>query len=386
MSYFWATIRHKWFVLLASYKIGLPFWRAIVHDLSKFTKAELPHYNRQFFGDKGDELGFAHAWLHHQNKNPHHWGHYLSSVGIVVGHEFTGEKASFGKVDTACNPLEIVGIVESTSFAFGDDVIDRCISGRYQQVACDSATISLCFKFIQEHSPESKIVMTRCIPDNCGPMQEAILPTVWQTLCSANYAKPSNTKSRPSLFAAFSVCLSLFSDSFRRLGSSSFSQHNMQPFQLLLPSCGQFPSTEPHVISLALDRIVGSVKDFSKYFRSIGGVFLSKNLLLLLCPGLCLSHNSCPPNNDCSANNQYCQEAKQYWLLPGIKLLPMPTVCVREMVADWMGASKAYTGSWDISEWLVSNLGKMRLHPETRARVRAELLRMGYVSPYPKRR
>ena len=78
MKYFWATLRHKWFVLLASRKIGLPLWRALVHDLSKFGPSELPHYDRQFFGDKGDPVGFASAWLHHQNKNDHHWEYWIT--------------------------------------------------------------------------------------------------------------------------------------------------------------------------------------------------------------------------------------------------------------------------------------------------------------------
>lgn len=77
MKYFWATIRHKWFVFLASFKVGLPLWRAIIHDLSKFTFAELPHYDRQFFGDKSDPAGFAKAWLHHYHHNNHHWEHWI---------------------------------------------------------------------------------------------------------------------------------------------------------------------------------------------------------------------------------------------------------------------------------------------------------------------
>lgn len=46
--------------------------------------------------------------------------------------------------------------------------------------------------------------------------------------------------------------------------------------------------------------------------------------------------------------------------------LPMPEVYIREMVADWMGASKTYTGEWDIVEWLGENLPEMRLHSETK--------------------
>jgi hypothetical protein len=45
--------------------------------------------------------------------------------------------------------------------------------------------------------------------------------------------------------------------------------------------------------------------------------------------------------------------------------LPMPEVYVREMIADCMGASKAYTGSWDIAVWLNENGRKWSLHDET---------------------
>lgn len=77
MKYFWATIRHKWFVFLASRKVGLSLWKALIHDLSKFGPSELSHYNRQFFGDKGDPRGFATAWLHHYHRNDHHPEHWI---------------------------------------------------------------------------------------------------------------------------------------------------------------------------------------------------------------------------------------------------------------------------------------------------------------------
>ncbi len=45
--------------------------------------------------------------------------------------------------------------------------------------------------------------------------------------------------------------------------------------------------------------------------------------------------------------------------------LPMPETYVREMIADWHGAEKAYQGKWDISEWVHENCPKMRLHDDT---------------------
>lgn len=78
MRYLITTLRHKWFVFLAGLRLGgIPLWRLIAHDWHKLTPAELPHYHRQFYGDKGDPLGFAYAWLNHQNNGKHHWEYWI---------------------------------------------------------------------------------------------------------------------------------------------------------------------------------------------------------------------------------------------------------------------------------------------------------------------
>ena len=46
-------------------------------------------------------------------------------------------------------------------------------------------------------------------------------------------------------------------------------------------------------------------------------------------------------------------------------VMQMPSNYVVEMVADWMGASKAYTGSWDMEDWLLKNLPKIKIHTQT---------------------
>ncbi len=53
---------------------------------------------------------------------------------------------------------------------------------------------------------------------------------------------------------------------------------------------------------------------------------------------------------------------------PDMKPIEIPEKYVREMIADWMGAQKAYNGQWpDIKNWtwLRNNRSKMLLHPET---------------------
>ena len=64
----------------------------------------------------------------------------------------------------------------------------------------------------------------------------------------------------------------------------------------------------------------------------------------------------------------------QYWLLvndnsePQVKTLPMPEKYVREMVADWIGAGKAY-GNTDTLGWYKENKDKQVMHTATRSRV-----------------
>ena len=58
----------------------------------------------------------------------------------------------------------------------------------------------------------------------------------------------------------------------------------------------------------------------------------------------------------------------QYWTVEGLPL-EIPDEYILDMVADWMGAARAKTGSWNIREWYEANKDKMRLHPVTRKKI-----------------
>ena len=58
--------------------------------------------------------------------------------------------------------------------------------------------------------------------------------------------------------------------------------------------------------------------------------------------------------------------------------LEMPMLYVKEMVADWIGASLAYTGSDDMSRWLSDNVKQIRLNPRTAEAVSGILSELGY--------
>lgn len=71
-----------------------------------------------------------------------------------------------------------------------------------------------------------------------------------------------------------------------------------------------------------------------------------------------------------------------HWLLQndedGMEALEMPQHYALEMVADWMGASRAYTGTYDMTDWLRENFGRMILHPKTRQLITNILVSRGY--------
>lgn len=60
----------------------------------------------------------------------------------------------------------------------------------------------------------------------------------------------------------------------------------------------------------------------------------------------------------------------QFWYLiqdqDGNMALEMPYKYAVEMVADWCGAGRGYTGKWSVKEWYSANKDKIQLHEDTR--------------------
>jgi len=78
------VFRHKWFVMLECFKMGL-YWRGIMHDMSKLLPDEIRAYAEYFYGERIDDLemgsakmnsDFRIAWLKHLHRNPHHWQYW----------------------------------------------------------------------------------------------------------------------------------------------------------------------------------------------------------------------------------------------------------------------------------------------------------------------
>lgn len=82
LNYLKYILRHKWFVFIASTKIGASWYLALIHDMSKFKPSEWLPYAFTFYAPDGSKqyketADFAEAWNHHQKRNKHHWQYYL---------------------------------------------------------------------------------------------------------------------------------------------------------------------------------------------------------------------------------------------------------------------------------------------------------------------
>lgn len=59
-------------------------------------------------------------------------------------------------------------------------------------------------------------------------------------------------------------------------------------------------------------------------------------------------------------------------------VVEMPLDFIKEMVADWMGAGRAYQGHWDMSEWLSNNIPRITIHSKSLIHLRNILDELGY--------
>lgn len=93
LRYLWYVTRHKWFVFLECWRLGVPLWQSLPHDWDKFLPDEWFPYVAKFYGPtpttrettggydpSPSALAFKIAWLKHWHRNAHHWEHWVQST------------------------------------------------------------------------------------------------------------------------------------------------------------------------------------------------------------------------------------------------------------------------------------------------------------------
>lgn len=81
LCYFLYVIKHKWFVLIASFKLKSSLWLALKHDMDKFYPSIFIPYAKTFYDSYGRKqfkksYKFNQAWRKHASTNPHHWEYW----------------------------------------------------------------------------------------------------------------------------------------------------------------------------------------------------------------------------------------------------------------------------------------------------------------------
>src|SRR5882672_11326919 len=79
-KYFWYVVRHKWYVLQAGHKLSCDSGQLLLHDMSKFSKAEWTPYVNRFYRKQDNKSQFYKALMHHYENNPHHWNFWLDPI------------------------------------------------------------------------------------------------------------------------------------------------------------------------------------------------------------------------------------------------------------------------------------------------------------------
>lgn len=76
---------HRLEVMKNCFKCGL-YRQGLLHDLSKYSPAELFVSIRYFQGDRSPYMkekelfGYSEGWLHHKGRNRHHWEYYQDMI------------------------------------------------------------------------------------------------------------------------------------------------------------------------------------------------------------------------------------------------------------------------------------------------------------------
>lgn len=94
-KHFKTVWKHKKVVYQECKACGI-WWQGVMHDMSKFSRAEFVPSAKYFQGDRSpieaekEAIGYSNAWLHHKGRNPHHWEYWCdfnNDTGEVFPHK-----------------------------------------------------------------------------------------------------------------------------------------------------------------------------------------------------------------------------------------------------------------------------------------------------------
>ena len=139
------VLRHKWWVLVMGLNIGVPLWRLLLHDWSKFTPAEwfpyvyffhhtTPEYRAAHFTNptKGD-LDFLRAFNIHNKHHAHHWEYWVQV--LAGGDVFIHEMTTPARLEMLADWLALARESGKAEWAWWELNQDRILLGQHTRAA-----------------------------------------------------------------------------------------------------------------------------------------------------------------------------------------------------------------------------------------------------------
>lgn len=345
-----ATTRHKREVYRAGRRLGVGHWQLLIHDLSKYRPSEFVPYGLYFYAlpgatrhkaviDKSRDRAMRTAWLRHIQRNAHHWQYHLvwrpecrdhsrlpsrpvASVASPGSASYSGMAAGSG-IDA--QPVTS-RTSETTSLRTGTDIRNTTEHGTPQ---------------IDPHNASGqRIRSVGHVSSFSGTtaMDQCSVPVVERG--TSNFL-PSTTRTGAERSTA--------ERSLHQVDShSQDTELTDGPSKTDSPICSGCSATTAIARSGSTGTVPIRLTSILVNGASIVAV-RRHGQTVMSSPAECL----------------LCQRE----ITGGIEALPMPEKYVREMVADWMGAARAYDGAWpgslDTWAWWQNNRDHLVLHDDT---------------------
>jgi hypothetical protein len=350
-----ATIVHKYHVYCAGRRLGVGIWQLLIHDLSKFRPSEFVPYGKFFYSMQGAgwlkavphndyRPHMLHAWLRHIQRNAHHWQYHLvwRPECQAQGRYSTSYVGNAGSLEAASS--------SNTAALFGTSVPGATtLSRKHTSIETESATtpttergtprIELGIVAESRKRPDVRATASFSITAAVRRAVRAAVKGPWSFLRSI-----IRTEGAPSTDTALP----------RRAARASAESQCVD---------GRSRTDSPTCFGCSVTTVIAPT-------GTTAIVPIRQTRILVNGASVVATRRVMSHGQTVDTNPAQCLECGRAIDGSSIDARPMPEKYVREMLADWMGAGRAYQGEYPKSietwKWWQENKGSLILHPLTR--------------------
>jgi len=345
-SYTRNLMRHKYFVFIEAWKLGIPLL-GLIHDISKFSPGEFLPYAAYNFGNPHSNSAsvkeaFDIAWNHHQKRNMHHWQAWLYvRLDNLTAHRYNDSDEDLSMEICKCQKEQMKKrCVQSVDLSDQDRI--SCTEGKSEGYA--SNTIGSTHKHTE------------------SAINSIIKRTIARVTRSQRKSKEKETTPSDTMRNTGVWCSHIMEGT--RQDALAAGRVIMNSYASTI-STGMGISTERNLLTDSPEsiRIDGQSKITtlqSLEYCATTATHHSDSMDIVH-----IGHTKILVNDNDGARCIHCGKKFSQDIFGA---LPMPERYILEMVADWRGAGRAY-GKNDTIAWYLNHHDNQIMHPDTRARV-----------------